>query len=95
MHMTKSYDIYTDLYLCCMYVIYVCMMLKIHADISICICMYDLINTGTYEHSGSLMFLNFRLHLRNLLNESRLFSYFICLQLRNRLNQKPLSGKVG
>ena len=53
--MTKSYDIYTDLYLCCMYVIYVCMMLKIHADISICICMYDLINTGTYEHSGSLM----------------------------------------
>ena len=53
--MTKSYDIYTDLYLCYMNVIYVYMMLKIHADISICICMYDLINTGTYEHSGSLM----------------------------------------
>ena len=28
---------------------------KIHANISICICMYDPINTGTYEHSGSLM----------------------------------------
>ena len=53
--MTKSYDIYTDLYLCYMNVIYVYMMLKIHADISICICMYDLINTCTYEHSGSLM----------------------------------------
>ena len=47
--MTKSYDIYTDLYLCCMYVIYVCMMLKIHADISICICMYHLINTSTFR----------------------------------------------
>ena len=53
--MTKSFDIYTDLYLCYMNVIYVYMMLKIHADISICICMYDLINTSTYEHSGSLM----------------------------------------
>ena len=56
MHMTKSYDIYTVLYLGCMSVIYVYMTLKIHANISICICMYDPINTGTYEHSGSLMF---------------------------------------
>ena len=55
MHMTKSYDIYTLLYLGCMSVIYVYMTTKIHANISICICMYDPTNTGTYEHSGSLM----------------------------------------
>ena len=58
--MTKSYDIYTVLYLGCMSVIYVYMTLKIHANISICICMYDPTNTGTYEHSGSLMPTRFR-----------------------------------